>query len=124
MQKCYSVTLVGKVQHIGFRVLIEDIARLLDIKGYAFNDAEGNVRMVCCGDNKVISEFFEEVKVKSDRKGISFKTIGKTELPLEIPLPEKFIRLYTDEFEDISAKLDIGIDILKDIKGGHCIIFQ
>ncbi len=117
MQKCYSVTLAGKVQHIGFRILIEDIARMLDVRGYAFNDAEGNVRMVCCGDNDVINDFFDEVKIKGDKKGITFKTIDKIELPLEIPLPEKFTRLYTDELEDISTKLDIGIDILKDIKG-------
>ncbi len=39
MQKCYNVAIVGKVQDTGFRNLIEDVARLLDLKGFAFNDA-------------------------------------------------------------------------------------
>lgn len=122
MQKCYGLTLAGKVQDAGFRILIEDIARLHDLKGYAFNDADGTVKMVCCGENGVISDFFEDVRIKGDRKGIIFDITDKKELPLEIPLPIKFIRLYTDELADISRKLDVGIGILKDIKSDTSVL--
>lgn len=30
---------------------------------------------------------------------------------------QKFIRLYTDELADISRKLDVGVEVLKNIKG-------
>jgi len=116
MQKCYGLTLAGKVQDAGFRILIEDIARLHDLKGYAFNDADGTVKMVCCGENGVIIDFFEDVRIKGDRKGILFDITDKKELPLDIPLPVNFIRLYTDELADTNRKLDVGIGILKDIK--------
>lgn len=61
-----GIMVTGKVQDIGFRALIEDIA--------------------------------------------------KEELPFHVYLPEKFSRIYTDEFGDIGRKLDIGIDVLRDIK--------
>lgn len=37
MQKCYNVSIVGKVQDIGFRNLIEEVGRLLNLAGYVFN---------------------------------------------------------------------------------------
>ncbi len=38
-------------------VKTEDIARLHDLKGYAFNDIDGSVKIVCCGEVSVIDEF-------------------------------------------------------------------
>jgi acylphosphatase len=35
----------GKVQEIGFRVLVEDIARLFDLRGYVFNDVDGSLKI-------------------------------------------------------------------------------
>lgn len=32
MQKCYNVSIIGKVQDISFRALIEDIARFFQLK--------------------------------------------------------------------------------------------
>lgn len=122
MQKCYGLTLAGKVQDSGFRILIEDIARLHDLRGYAFNDADGTVKMVCCGENGVIIDFVEDIRIKGDRKGIIFDITDKKELPLDIPLPVKFIRLYTDELADIGRKLDSGVEILRDIKSDTSVL--
>lgn len=33
----------GKVQHIGYRGIIEGTARKLDIRGYVFNDTDGSM---------------------------------------------------------------------------------
>src|SRR5665648_935819 len=38
--KRYNIQLKGKVQHIGYRGIIESTARKLDIKGYVFNNIE------------------------------------------------------------------------------------
>ncbi len=38
--KRYNILLRGKVQHIGYRGIIEGTARKLDIRGYVFNDVD------------------------------------------------------------------------------------
>jgi hypothetical protein len=41
--------------------------------------------------------------------------IKSEEIPFEIYLPQRFLRLYTDELTDISRKLDKGNELLGDI---------
>ncbi len=112
----------GKVQDIGLRSLIEDVARLLDLKGFAFNDPDGSVKMVCCGDSSEISNFLKEIQIRGEQKGASIEEIKKEEIPYHIYLPQKFIRLYTDELADTNRKLDVGIGILKDIKSDTSVL--
>jgi len=42
--------------------------------------------------------------------------IKSEEIAFEIYLPQRFLRLYTDELTDISRKLDKGNELLGDIK--------
>lgn len=116
-QKCYNIMVTGKVLDVGFRTLIEDIARLHDLKGYAFNDIDGSVKMVCSGDISVIDEFLDEVRFRGSQKGADIEDIEKEEITQRIFLPQRFLRLYTDELTDIGRKLDVGVEVLKDIKG-------
>lgn len=116
MQKCYNVSIIGKVQDIGFRNLIEEVGRQRNLSGYVFNDPDGSVKMVCRGENSVISKFFNEIRDKGAQKGVVIEDITKEEIQPNIFLPEKFSRIYTDEIGDIGRKLDIGIDVLRDIK--------
>lgn len=123
MEKCYNVTVTGKVHDISFRSLIEDIARFLGLKGFAFNDIDGSVKMVCCGERSVIINFLKEISIRGEQKGVIIDDINKEEIPFHIFLPEKFSRLYTDEIADLGRKMDIGnrkldaaIDVLRDIK--------
>ncbi|MCX9074764.1 MAG: acylphosphatase [Candidatus Methanoperedens sp.] len=116
-QKCYNIMVTGKVLDVGFRTLIEEIARFHDLRGYAFNDLDGSVKMVCCGDDAVINEFLDEVRFRGVQKGAAIEDIEKEEITQKIFLPQRFLRLYTDELADISRKLDVGIGILKEIKG-------
>ncbi len=117
IEKCYNIMITGKVQDIGFRMLIEDIARLDDLKGYAFNDIDGSVKIVCCGDISVIDEFLNEIRFRGIQKGAVIDDIAKEEITQRIFLPQRFLRLYTDELADIGRKLDVGNEVLKDIKG-------
>lgn len=39
------------------------------------------------------------------------------EISVEFPLPPKFVRLEVEELADISRKLDVGNESLKEIKG-------
>lgn len=115
MHKCHNVMITGKVQDIGFRALIEDIAKLYDISGYSFNDTDGSVKMVCCGENGTVSEFLDEIKIRGSLKGAVIDNIAIEEIPFQIYLPQKFLRLYTDELSDIGRKLDTGNEYLKEI---------
>jgi len=114
-QKCYNIMVTGKVLDIGFRTLIEDIARLHDLKGYAFNDLDGSVKMVCSGDISVIDEFLDEVRFRGSQKGADIEDIEKEEITQRIFLPQRFVRLYTDELTDIGRKLDKGNDFLGEL---------
>ncbi len=116
MQKCYNIMITGKVQDIGFRSFIEDMAKLYDLRGFTFNDIDGSVKMVCCGENGIIADFLEGLKAKASQRGAVIDEIATEEIPFRIYLPQKFLRLYTDELVDIGRKLDKGNDILIDIK--------
>ncbi len=116
MQTCYNIMITGKVQDIGFRALIEDIARLYDLRGFTFNDIDGSIKMVCCGENGVVADFLEELRAKGTQRGAVIDEITSKEIPFEIYLPQRFLRLYTDELTDIGRKLDKGNELLGDIK--------
>ncbi|NJD53665.1 MAG: hypothetical protein FIB07_12445 [Candidatus Methanoperedens sp.] len=122
MQKCYNVSIIGKVQDVGFRNLIEEVGRLLNLAGYVFNASDGSVRMVCRGESGVITKFFKEIQTFGEQKGAIIDNIQKEEISVNIFLPEKFSKLYTDEIVDLGRKLDIGIDVLRNIKGDTSVL--
>ena len=115
MQKCYGVTIAGKVQDIGFRDLIENIARSHYLNGIVFNEKKGSsVKIVCRGDYSIVN-FLDEIKTKGSKIGIVFDILDKKELSLEIPLPETFTKVNADDVEDIGRKLDKGNSELREI---------
>ena len=50
------------------------------------------------------------------QRGACVDEIESEEIPFEIYLAQRFLRLYTDELTDISRKLDKGNELLGDIK--------
>jgi acylphosphatase len=111
--KRYNILLRGKVQHIGYRGIIEGTARKLDMKGYVFNDIDGSVKIACEGLQKSVDAFISSIKeiAKSD-----IESIEKKEIHDEIYLPSVFSRVATDEYYEFSKKFDIGLDYLDGIK--------
>ncbi len=111
--KRYSVTIRGKVQHIGYRGIIEGTARKLDLKGYVFNDVDNSVKIVCEGLQKSVDNFLSALK---DFARADIETIEKKEIHEDFPLPHLFSRVATDEYYEFSRKFDIGLDYLDGIK--------
>jgi acylphosphatase len=111
--KRYNILLRGKVQHIGYRGIIEGTARKLDIKGYVFNDIDGSVKIACEGLQKSIDAFIDGLKefARSD-----IESIEKKEIHEELYLPPVFSRVATDDYHEFSRKFDIGLDYLDGIK--------
>ncbi|GFO96211.1 hypothetical protein ig2599ANME_0399 [groundwater metagenome] len=111
--KRYNILLRGKVQHIGYRGIIEGTARKLDMKGYVFNDIDGSVKIACEGLQKSVDAFISSMKefARSD-----IESIEKKEIHDEIFLPSIFSRVATDDYYEFSKKFDIGLDYLDGIK--------
>lgn len=111
--KRYSIIIRGKVQHIGYRGIIEGTARKMDLKGYIFNDIDNSVKIVCEGLQKSVDTFINTLK---DFARADIESIEKKELYEELPLPHLFSRVATDEYYEFSRKFDIGLDYLDGIK--------
>jgi len=111
--KRYNILLRGKVQHIGYRGIIEGTARKLDVKGYVFNDIDGSVKIACEGLQKSVDAFINSIKefAKSD-----IESIEKKEIHEELYLPTIFSRVATDDYYEFGKKFDIGLDYLDGIK--------
>ncbi len=115
MQKCYNITVTGKVQNMGFRSVVEYAGRMLALSGLVFNARNGSVRIICCGEEDVIGDFFQEIRTRGEQRGAVIEDIKEQEMPF-IDLPDTFSRLFTDDDIDTGRKLDKGNDLLTDIK--------
>ena len=111
--KRYSIILRGRVQHIGYRGIIEGTARKLDLKGYIFNDIDNSVKIVVEGLQKSIDHFLDSLK---DFARADIENIEKKEIHEDLPLPHLFSRVATDEYYEFGQKFDIGLDYLDGIK--------
>jgi acylphosphatase len=99
--KRYSVTIRGKVQHIGYRGIIEGTGRKLDLKGYVFNDLDNSVKIVCEGLQKSVDNFLSALQ---DFARADIESIEKKEIHEDFPLPHVFSRVATDEYYEFSRK--------------------
>lgn len=55
----------GKVQGVGFRVTVCEIARQLGIVGSVRNCSDGKVEVVCQGEDKSLELFLEKLALKN-----------------------------------------------------------
>jgi acylphosphatase len=56
----------GVVQRVGYRDFVQELARVLGVKGYVENLKDGNVQIVCEAEEKVLEGFVREINVKGD----------------------------------------------------------
>jgi len=114
--KNYNIQIKGRVQDIGFRNLVENIAKSLNLRGMVYNDADGTVRIVCQGAVSSVKSLIEEIRSKSSNVGASISEVSQEEIPGATPFPPVFFKAPTDELSDISRKLEIGIESLQGIE--------
>ncbi len=75
MNKCFEITLEGRVQGVGYRNFALTRAIRHDIKGYVRNTPEGNLEILCSGTEDDLEIFINEIK-----KGPSFAFISKIKI--------------------------------------------
>ena len=105
MQKCHSISVTGKVQDIGFRSIVEHIGRSFGLPGLVFNAKDGSVKILCCGEDKIIDNFTQTIKVRGGESGAEIESIKEQLLPF-IDLPDEFSKVSSDDEIDIGRKLD------------------
>ena len=113
MQKCHSIIVTGKVQDIGFRSVVEHIGRSLGIPGMVFNAKDGSVKILCCGEDSVIDNFTQAIKVRGTKNGAEIANIKEKTLSINIDLPDDFSKVSADDEIDIGRKLDKANLLLK-----------
>jgi acylphosphatase len=60
-----GIKIRGDVQMAGFRTFIKDIADSLNVTGFAENDKDGSVKVVCEGESEAIERLINSVKRNS-----------------------------------------------------------
>ncbi len=74
MRKCCQIFYEGKVQGVGFRFSIKQIAAGYDVTGYVKNLADGRVELVIAGDKSELDAFLEAIRTSSLGSHISSET--------------------------------------------------
>ena len=113
MQKCHSIIVTGKVQDIGFRSVVEHIGRSLGIPGLVFNARDGSVKILCSGEDSVIDNFTQAIKVRGTENGTEIAKIKEQTLSINIDLPDDFSKVSSDDEIDLGRKFDKANILLK-----------
>jgi len=73
------VIFTGRVQNVGFRYTVKDLARSFDVRGWVKNLADGSVELQAMGEpaevNSFIREIAEESNVAHHIKSVMAETI-------------------------------------------------
>lgn len=60
------VVFKGRVQGVGFRYAVKDLARSFDVCGWVMNLPDGDVEMQVMGENAEVTAFIEEITEESN----------------------------------------------------------
>jgi acylphosphatase len=63
MHHLVKITVGGLVQGVGFRYFVQSTAKNLGIKGYVKNLYNDDVEIEAEGDDQILKQFIEEVKI-------------------------------------------------------------
>jgi len=62
--KRFEIIAKGKIQKVGYRDYVEEVARSLGIVGFVENLKDGSVKIVCEGEEEMIKKFIQEINIK------------------------------------------------------------
>jgi len=111
--KRYNVVIHGRVQDIGFRDMVAQMANFLRLRGYVFNDVDGSVKVIVEGIENTLESFLDDIINKTQSIGAEITGMDRREVSRDIDLPPRFVKIPTTELEEIGRKLDVGVEILR-----------
>ena len=74
------IVVEGEVQRVGYRDLVQRIARELGVKGFVENLRDGTVQIVCEAKREVLGDFVNRISVKEDFVDVKRAQIVETSL--------------------------------------------
>ncbi len=88
----------GEVQKVGYRDVVQEIARKFGIVGYVETLEDGDVKIVAEGKEEILRKFAEAIKIKKD-----FIEVRETKVSFK-PATEEF-KLFKIKYGDIQEEL-------------------
>lgn len=61
-----EIIVKGKVQKVGYRDHVQEVARSLNVKGYVENLKDGRVKIVCEADEDTLERFTQLINIRTD----------------------------------------------------------
>jgi len=105
----------GRVQRVGYRDLVERVARNLGVKGYVENLRGGNVQIVCEAEETVLERFVKQIDVKEDFVEVDrVRIVEKSEATGEF---ENFEIRYGRLEEEFGERMGTAIEYAKAMRG-------
>ena len=114
--RSFNIQIKGRVQDIGFRNLVENIGKSLNLRGMVYNDVDGSVKIVCSGAVSSVKALLKELRDKSVNVGAVIDEVDQEEIPGKVDFPPLFFKAPSDEFGDFGRKLDVGVVSIQGIE--------
>ncbi len=116
-----EIIVKGKVQKVGFRDHVQEIARNLGVKGYVENMKDGSVKITCEAEEDTLKRFIQQINIKTD-----LITVENIEIIKEQPATGeyeyfeiKYGPLEEEMGERLGAAFKIAVATRQDIKEMH-----
>jgi len=106
----YTITVVGKVQEVGFRGYLADLCRSLRVPSIVYNTTSDELKLLCEADEETIK------KLASGIRDYRLAEIRDLSIDKGLQLPYPTVRGVVGIEEEIYNRLDEGVKILYSIK--------
>ena len=111
-KKQFHISVKGKVQRVGFRDKVEDIADSLELTGYVQNHFSKDVVIVIEGEEGKISEFIQSIR--NIPPPVKIKSLDANEYPYSGKFSE-FTIMRGEMMEEFAERFDSAIYYLHNI---------
>ncbi|KAF5090679.1 Acylphosphatase [anaerobic digester metagenome] len=111
-KKQYHICVKGKVQRVGLRDKIEDLADDLELTGYVQNQSAKDVVIVVEGEDEIITQFVSSIR--NIPPPVKIKSIDVSERPYSGTFSE-FTIIRGEMMEELSERFDSAIYYLNNI---------
>jgi acylphosphatase/uncharacterized protein YukE len=113
----------GKIQKVGYRTKVKNIAEELDVKGEVSNLPDGAIKIIAEGEKDVLDKFIKELKIKNELINVQGITSRFENATGEF---KEFTKVVREEKKETHERLDSAVEYLKElivtVKSGDMII--
>jgi acylphosphatase len=119
MIKRAKITASGKVQEVGYRQKVKEIADQLGVSGTVMNMEDGTVEILCEGEEQILADFIGKIKIQEKEPRQFFPAIWVDNLDVKMGKATREFRAFRkknvtmdDSLEDMSHEVGIARGIM------------